>query len=180
MEAERLLQLGPAESAPLGGDAERNVRPGLVARRECAGGTVARVVRGSKSQTAAALFDEMAAALQFPYYFGENWDALDECLNDLEWLDASGLILIFTEAERLLAREPAVELSELLDILEDAARSLGQSHRAARPQPFHAVFQSSPEEASGLSSRFERRSDRDLIRILSGSGTGAWKTVESD
>lgn len=47
-------------------------------------GTVARVVRGKKSRTVSHFFDEISAALQFPYYFGENWAALDECLADLE------------------------------------------------------------------------------------------------
>ena len=52
------------------------------------GQVVARRIRGHKAKTTAALFDEFAAALQFPCYFGENWDAFDECLNDLEWLRA--------------------------------------------------------------------------------------------
>jgi hypothetical protein len=29
---------------------------------------------------------EFAASFQFPYYFGENWPAFDECINDLSWL----------------------------------------------------------------------------------------------
>ncbi len=37
-------------------------------------GTATRWLRGTKMTRMANLFDEMAAALQFPYYFGENWD----------------------------------------------------------------------------------------------------------
>jgi len=47
---------------------------------------VVRLVRGAKMRTTARLFDEISAAFQFPCYFGENWDALDECLNDIDWL----------------------------------------------------------------------------------------------
>ena len=32
------------------------------------------------------LFRALRAGLQLPGYFGENWDALEECLRDLWWL----------------------------------------------------------------------------------------------
>lgn len=39
------------------------------------------------------LLRRMAEAFEFPAYFGHNWDALDECLADLAWLDAQGFVL---------------------------------------------------------------------------------------
>ena len=71
--------------------------------------TVVRFVRGRKMRTADALFDEIAAACQFPYYFGENWAAFAECLGDLDWLNASRFVLIFGEFDQVLA-EDAIEI----------------------------------------------------------------------
>lgn len=33
------------------------------------------------------LFQVLRAQLKLPEYFGDNWDALDECLRDWSWLD---------------------------------------------------------------------------------------------
>ncbi len=35
------------------------------------------------------IFEEIAVKLEFPNYFGYNWDALDECLMDLAWTETS-------------------------------------------------------------------------------------------
>src|SRR5262245_61564665 len=66
---------------------------------------VARLIRGHKARTTVALFDEFAAALQFPGYFGENWDAFMECLTDLEWLPGDAYVLFITNSNRLLEEE---------------------------------------------------------------------------
>lgn len=42
----------------------------------------------------AALLGRMAAALEFPACFGQNWDALADYLGDLEWLPAAGYVLL--------------------------------------------------------------------------------------
>jgi len=35
-----------------------------------------------------ALFEKLAHDFDFPDYFGKNWDALTDCLSDLNWLDS--------------------------------------------------------------------------------------------
>ena len=66
-------------------------------------GFVLRVINGKKCATSAGLFTEFARALGFPDYFGHNWDAMEECLADLEWLPAKGYVLLLTDAQAVLA-----------------------------------------------------------------------------
>jgi len=50
------------------------------------------------------LFKSLAEAFSFPDYFGNNWDALSDCLGDLTWLPASkGFVLIFESSDLMLS-----------------------------------------------------------------------------
>ena len=71
-------------------------------------GLLVRELRGTRMRTVAGFFDEVAAACQFPYYFGDNKDAFDECLRDLDEFvgAADGYVLVVRDAEQLLADEP--------------------------------------------------------------------------
>lgn len=46
--------------------------------------------------------EKAARTLEFPGYFGHNWDAFEECVNDLSWAPASGYILLFQAPERMI------------------------------------------------------------------------------
>lgn len=72
-------------------------------------GYLVREVRGTKMATVSAVFDEFAAAFQFPYYFGENKAAFDECMRDLdEFIGPSkGYVVVVRDAPELLCDEPA-------------------------------------------------------------------------
>jgi len=71
----------------------------------------------------------IASALEFPDWFGNNWDALEDCLSDLSWRAGNGHVL-------LLSGAPAGdERGILLDVLAASAESW-----AARGKPFFAVF----------------------------------------
>ncbi|GAB6041820.1 barstar family protein [Endothiovibrio diazotrophicus] len=45
-------------------------------------------------------FDAFSTALSFPDYFGNNWDAFDECVADLEWIDLPGYVVFVSGARR--------------------------------------------------------------------------------
>jgi RNAse (barnase) inhibitor barstar len=103
----------------------------------------ARLIRGRKAATSAQFFDEAAAALQFPHYFGENWDALHDCLADLSWLGADGVVICLADADQLLTKAPG-ELKRLADVLQSAAKEMNQPEKPKSPRPFHVVVQTAP------------------------------------
>ena len=78
-----------------------------------------------------ALMQRLARALEFPRWFGGNWDALEDCLADLSWSKSGGHVLLIEAAVDL----PADERGILIDILASAATSW-----AERKRPFFAVF----------------------------------------
>lgn len=68
------------------------------------------------------LLNALAETLQFPDYFGFNWDALNDCLKDFHWLGQRRILLIH-EDPTLLTRE---DLAVYIDILEDVAKLWGE------------------------------------------------------
>jgi len=93
-------------------------------------------VRGSalslvmiRAQGKEALLTHIAAGLEFPDWFGQNWDALEDCLTDLSWRNAAGHVLVFEKPQ------PGDDLGVLIDVLISAAEFW-----AAQGEPFFAVF----------------------------------------
>lgn len=99
---------------------------------------VVRFLRGSKMKLVSDLFDEFSAALQFPYYFGENWNAFDECITDLSWLSGDSYILVVTDAEQLLMKDEPDQLESIIHLLQDAGDEWSGNGKS-----FHVVFQCS-------------------------------------
>jgi len=77
------------------------------------------------------LLRTIAKALDFPAWFGENWDALEDCLTDLSWREAAGHVLVFEGIGAL----PLDERGTLVDVLASAAQFWAQQGK-----PFFAVF----------------------------------------
>jgi hypothetical protein len=87
------------------------------------------------------LLARLARDLRFPAWFGANWDALEDCLTDLSWLEADGHVLLFDGASGLDADDFGV----LADVLSSSAR-----YWAERGRPFFAVFVRGPAALAPL------------------------------
>lgn len=111
-------------------------------------GFALRVIQGKKCGTPNGVFNEFARALEFPDYFGHNWDALEECLADLEWLPAKGYVLLISDAQCVIPDEEE-EYETLLEVLNDAGEAWSKGQTAdGRRAPFHVFFAVSQKEKS--------------------------------
>lgn len=111
-------------------------------------GPFVAVVRGWRMRTAAGLHHEFAAALQFPAYYGNNWNALDDCLQDLSWLGGHGLVLVVTRAGEVLLDEDlnAEVLWDSLVYVREAWRHPVEQHFGrSEPAPWTVVLQDEQE-----------------------------------
>ena len=91
------------------------------------------------------ILEGISTALDFPQWFGGNWDALEDCLGDLSWRPPGGHVLLFE----------GVALSDELGILIDILASVAEQW-AARGIPFFAVF-ADPAQSLSLAELFRQR-----------------------
>ena len=114
-------------------------------------------VRGTKSFDEARFFDELAAALQFPYYFGENWNAVWDCITDLNWLKGSSFLIVFDSADHLLSQSDR-GFQFLLRVLADAHERWHQETAdfgawGRRPLAFQSALARDPDSVEKLMQR---------------------------
>lgn len=118
-----------------------------------------KMIRGDKCKTVVSLFDEFAAAFQFPYYFGQNWDSFNECLNDLEWMRMSSYVLFINNINCLLEAEGEEEFNNFINIIEEMTKEWvnGRSYDSfpTTPTPFHVVFHCATERKKDVLDRLE-------------------------
>ena len=104
-------------------------------RKLIQGGYFAASIDALKIHSSLDLFDEIAASMNFPEYFGRNWDALDECLRDMEsWIPANGYVLFVNNAQ-VLWESHRHETSSLISSWLFCAEEWSKSEK-----PFHLVF----------------------------------------
>jgi RNAse (barnase) inhibitor barstar len=86
-----------------------------------------------------SLLQTLARDLQLPAHFGVNWDALADCLMDMERVKEAGLVVLITGLEAFARQLPA-EYEVLRNLLQDAA-----VYWAEEPAPFYVLLAGDPD-----------------------------------
>jgi hypothetical protein len=96
-------------------------RPGTAARIAEQAGWRCFYLDGRSITSKAGFLRIGASALHFPSYAGHNWDAFEECLNDLHWAPAQGYLVLYDFADHFALEAPA-DWATARAILADAAQ----------------------------------------------------------
>ena len=75
----------------------------------------ADVTIDDSTQSKVELLRRIARELSFPDYFGENWDALIDCLSDLSWSQAAEAVIDHANLPRLSPGDLRLYLESLID-----------------------------------------------------------------
>jgi len=63
-------------------------------------------IDGKGVATKTEFLQAAAASMNFPAYFSHNWDAFEECIQDLHWAPAPGYVLLYDRLARFAAHQP--------------------------------------------------------------------------
>lgn len=75
-------------------------------------------INGRTIKSRQEFLNVISTVMEFPY-FGNNWDALLDCLRDLSWFSTNGYILLFGDFQ-CFAKSDQKAFSLALEILKDA------------------------------------------------------------
>jgi hypothetical protein len=112
-------------------------------------------IRGNKCASLSALFNEWAAALQFPFYFGENLNAFADCMGDLIRANPTNHIIVVSKAGNLLLDDPDC-LTEFFDVLSCVPDYWKQRYYPTQNHQFKLILQDSSDKAAELRSRLQQ------------------------
>lgn len=125
-------------------------------------------VNGIRCDNVENLFREFAVALQFPEYFGHNWAAFDECINDLAWMPANAYILLISNINHVLVNydnDYRILIRILLKAIKEWNSGRNFDNFPTPPTPFHIVFQCSQDKENEVRNRLARCGLEDIELI---------------
>ena len=73
----------------------------------------------SKVEGKNKLLNTLDVALNFPDYFGHNWDALHDFLRDFSWIEKKGVVLVHIEIPKLSSEELKTYVEILFNVVKD-------------------------------------------------------------
>jgi len=74
---------------------------------------------GKKITDKKTFLAQIAREMEFPDYFGKNWDALNDCLTDMPWSQGHGYIVLFQAPDRMYKKSPQ-DMAVALDVFKTA------------------------------------------------------------
>ena len=63
--------------------------------------------------------------MMFPDYFGNNWDAFEECIRDMSWINAKGYMVVYDNTNHFFLKHP--DDAEILESILCEAKSFWES-----------------------------------------------------
>ena len=79
-------------------------------------------IDGLKATSIKEFHEQIGLAMNFPDYSGKNLDALDEMINDLEWIKEEKVIIYISNSTEWLSKERSVDkILSILDIFDATA-----------------------------------------------------------
>jgi len=91
-------------------------------------------VNGEAVTGKAECLDAFARAMNFPDYFGHNWDAFEDCLTDLAWCPAEEYIVVYDRTDRFADANP-----EDFRVAQETLKS-AESYWAQKKSPMRVVL----------------------------------------
>ena len=114
------------------------------------------MIDGQNCNNKQKLFIEFANKMSFPDYFGYNWDAFDECLNDLEWLDGEQYVLFIRDFNLIFENDEKnlrIFLNILVSAVEEWKEGRDYGAHQTQPTPFHIVMYSDVDNIKQLQNK---------------------------
>ena len=96
------------------------------------------------------LLRALANEFKFPQYFGYNWDALEECLNDLSWLGEQSSVVLVHKYMPLVDER---QRNTYIDILRHAQANQRLPLRVVFPRSGQSQIEKVNADAARRSSR---------------------------
>jgi hypothetical protein len=125
-----------------------------------------RYVKGKKCRNTQTLFNEFSAAFQFPYYFGENWPAFSECMNDLEWLPGDSYGLFIDNTDQIMTSRIGYILNGMdqfryffeimLATVQEWTQGRNYDSFPVPPTPFHMIMHCTAKKEKSFRSKLRK------------------------
>ena len=157
MDPTALVQIGPPTAVIITGE-WRAVVTLQIEMEESHKDTNFVHLRGTRMRTAEGFLSELAAVLQFPVWFGENWDALEDILRDRAAF--AGTVIAIYNAEQLLADGSAADRAHLAEAMEECNQYWlkkdddDEDEEDAGDEAFHLLLQVPEGEVADFRTRW--------------------------